>query len=122
MTPVRLDPRPFGLESSTLSLSHCAPIAIEEKIVCRVDVEEKLSTSRYGREMVYKVDNGRKNSLHTRYRVKIVYKVDIEEINCLQSRNGKEQKMVNKVDLEEKIFYIVDMEEKIVYTVDMERK
>ena len=25
MTQVRLDPRPFGLESSTLPLSHCAP-------------------------------------------------------------------------------------------------
>ena len=27
VTPVRLEPRPFGLESSTLPLSHCAPLS-----------------------------------------------------------------------------------------------
>ena len=43
MTPVRLNPRPFGLESSTLPLSHCAP----SKKTRRRDARLCLAHERY---------------------------------------------------------------------------
>ena len=36
MTPVRLEPVAFGLESSTLPLSHCAP-GLENQFFCLFD-------------------------------------------------------------------------------------